>query len=54
MANSDIFTRKDIEKPNIEFYSNDELSAVDGWQTVAAQSSNYEILLNVSEKLEYT
>ncbi len=52
MANSDIFTRKDIEKPNKEFYSNDEVNAFDGWQTVAAQQSNYDILLDVSGRLE--
>jgi cyclopropane fatty-acyl-phospholipid synthase-like methyltransferase len=52
MANSDIFTRKDIEKSNIEFYSDVELSGADGWQTEPAQQSNYNILLDIAGKLE--
>ena len=48
MANSNIFTRKDIEQPNIEFYSDNEVNAFDGWQTASAQQSNYDILLDVS------
>ena len=40
MAYSNIITRKDIEKPNIEFYSDNEVNAFDGWQTAASQQSN--------------
>jgi SAM-dependent methyltransferase len=52
MANSDIFTRKDIEKPNTAFYLDEEVNAADGWQTAPAQQSNYNILLGIVGKLE--
>jgi SAM-dependent methyltransferase len=52
MDNSNIFSRKDIEKPNTKFYSNEEYGVFDGWQTAAAQQSNYDILLDGAGKLE--
>ena len=52
MASSDIFTRKDIEKANIKFYSDKEYGAIDGWQSIDAQASNYEILVDGAGGLE--
>ena len=52
MASSDIFTRKDIEKANLDYYSDTEAEAADGWDTPQAQVSNYEILLEVGGRLE--
>jgi len=52
MANSDIFTRKDIEKVNLDYYSDAGIDVADGWDTPQAQASNYEILMEVSDRLE--
>ena len=52
MASSDIFTRKNIEKANLDYYSNTETEAADGWDTLQAQVSNYDILLEVAGRLE--
>ncbi len=52
MASSDIFTRKNIEKANLDYYSNTETEAADGWDTLQAQVSNYDILLEVVGRLE--
>ena len=52
MASSDIFTRKNIEKANLDYYSNTEAEAAVGWDTPQAQASNYDILLEVAGRLE--